>query len=62
MAEALHTRYDLVADGLTGRRLRVEQPERQPLSSLYDAVRDAAGDWRRRRGVSWVLARGAAAS
>jgi anti-sigma factor RsiW len=61
MAEALHARYDSVADEAVPKRLEIERLERQPRKWLYGAIAAALVAFLGGGGVGW-LARGAAAS
>src|SRR6266436_7156673 len=61
MAEALHARYDSVADEAVPKRLEIERLERQPRKWLYGAIAATLLAFVGGGGVGW-LARGAAAS
>ena len=61
MAEALHARYDSVADEAVPKRLELEQLERQPRKWLYSAMAATLAAFIAGGGVGW-LARGAAAA
>ncbi len=61
MAEALHARYDSVADEAVPKRLELERLERQPRKWLYGAVAATLAAFVIGGGAGW-LARGAAAS
>jgi len=61
MAEALHVRYDSVADEAVPKRLEIERLERQPRKWLYGAIAATLLAFVGGGGVGW-LARGAAAS
>ena len=61
MAEALHARYDAIADEPVPRRLEIERLVRQPRRWLYGAIAATLVAFIAGGGVGW-LARGAAAS
>jgi anti-sigma factor RsiW len=61
MAEALHARYDSIADEAVPKRLEIERLERQPRKWIYGAVAAALVAFVAGGGVGW-MARGAAAS
>ena len=61
MAEALHARYDAVADEPVPKRLDVERLVRQPRKGVYAAVAATLAAFIAGGGVGW-LAHGAAAS
>jgi len=61
MAEALHARYDAVADEPVPKRLEIEQLVRQPRKWVYGAIAATLVAFIAGGGVGW-LARGAAAS
>jgi len=61
MAEALHARYDAVADEPVPKRLEIEQLVRQPRKWVYGAIAATLAAFIAGGGVGW-LARGAAAS
>jgi len=61
MAEALHARYDSVADEAVPKRLELERLVRQPRKWIYGAVAAAIAAFVVGGGVGWV-ARGALAS
>src|ERR1700716_1996227 len=61
MAEALHARYDQVADEAVPKRLEIEQLVRQPRKWLYGAIAATLLAFIGGGGVGW-LARGVAAS
>src|ERR1700710_2825619 len=61
MAEALHARYDSVADEAVPRRLEIERLVRQPRKWVYGAIAATLVAFTAGGGVGW-LARGAAAS
>src|SRR5450631_2579409 len=61
MAEALHARYDSVADEPVPRRLEIERLVRQPRQWIYGAIAATLVAFTAGGGVGW-LARGAAAS
>jgi anti-sigma factor RsiW len=61
MAEALHARYDSVADEAVPKRLEIERLVRQPRRWVYGAVAAALVAFIAGGGVGW-LAHGAAAS
>src|SRR6202051_3740713 len=61
MAEALHVRYDSVADEAVPKRLEIERLVRQPRRWVYGAVGAALVAFIAGGGVGW-LAHGAAAS
>jgi anti-sigma factor RsiW len=61
MAEALHARYDAVADEPVPKRLEIEQLVRQPRQWLYGAIAATLAAFIAGGSVGW-LARGAAAS
>ena len=61
MADALHARYDSVADEAVPKRLEVERLVRQPRKWIYGAVAAALVAFIAGGGVGW-LAHGAAAS
>src|SRR5882757_9113114 len=61
MAEALHARYDAVADEAVPKRLETERLVRQPRKWLYGAVAATLAAFVAGGGAGWV-ARGAAAS
>ncbi|MEA2794985.1 MAG: hypothetical protein QOI87_2365 [Bradyrhizobium sp.] len=61
MADALHARYDSVADETVPKRLEVERLVRQPRKWIYGAVAAALVAFIAGGGVGW-LAHGAAAS
>src|SRR6202171_5473866 len=61
MAEALHARYDSVADEAVPKRLEIEQLERQPRKWLYGAIAATLLAFIGGGGVGW-LAHGAAAA
>ena len=61
MAEALHARYDSVADEAVPKRLEIERLVRQPRKWVYGAIAATLAAFIAGGGVGW-LARGAAAS
>jgi len=61
MADALHARYDAIADEPVPKRLEIEQLVRQPRKWIYGAIAAALVAFIAGGGVGW-LARGAAAS
>src|SRR5207342_2394462 len=61
MAEALHARYDSVADEAVPKRLEIERLVQQPRKWLYGAIAATLVAFVAGGGVGW-LARGAAAS
>src|SRR5260221_4217776 len=61
MAEALHARYDAVADEPVPKRLEIERLVRQPRRWIYGAIAATLVAFIAGGGVRW-LARGAAAS
>jgi anti-sigma factor RsiW len=61
MADALHARYDSVADEAVPKRLEIERLERQPRKWLYGAIAATLVAFIAGGGAGW-LARGAAAS
>src|SRR5882757_4011370 len=61
MAEALHARYDSVADEAVPKRLEIEQLVRQPRKWIYSAIAATLAAFIAGGGVGW-LAHGAAAS
>jgi anti-sigma factor RsiW len=61
MAEALHARYDAVADEPVPKRLEIERLVRQPRKWVYGAIAATLVAFIAGGGVGW-LARGAAAS
>ena len=61
MAEALHARYDAVADEPVPKRLEIERLVRQPRKWIYGAIAATLVAFIAGGGVGW-LARGAAAS
>src|SRR6202048_2215721 len=61
MAEALHARYDSVADEAVPKRLEIEQLERQPRKWLYVAIAATLLAFIGGGGVGW-LAHGAASA
>jgi anti-sigma factor RsiW len=61
MAEALHARYDSVADEAVPKRLEIERLERQPRRWMYGAIAATLVAFVAGGGVGW-LARGAAAA
>src|SRR5258707_3711198 len=61
MAEALHARYDAVADEPVPKRLEIERLVRQPRRWIYGAIAATLVAFIAGGGVGW-LARGAAAS
>jgi anti-sigma factor RsiW len=61
MAEALHARYDSVADEAVPKRLEIEQLVRQPRKLVYGAIAATLVAFIAGGGVGW-LAHGAAAS
>src|SRR6202140_2395174 len=61
MAEALHARYDSVADEAVPKRLEIERLERQPRKWIYGAVAATLVAFVAGGGVGW-LAHGASAS
>jgi anti-sigma factor RsiW len=61
MAEALHARYDSVADEAVPKRLEVERLVRQPRKWVYGAVAATLAAFIAGGGVGW-MARGAAVS
>src|SRR3954462_14075788 len=61
MAEALHARYDSVADEAVPKRLEIERLVRQPRKWLYGAVAATLAAFVIGGGTGWV-ARGAAAT
>jgi anti-sigma factor RsiW len=61
MAEALHARYDSVADEAVPKRLEIEQLVRQPRKWIYGAVAATLLAFVAGGGVGW-MARGASAS
>jgi anti-sigma factor RsiW len=61
MAEALHARYDSVADEAVPKRLEIEQLVRQPRKLVYGAIAATLVAFIGGGGVGW-LAHGAAAS
>src|ERR1700674_4273271 len=61
MAEALHARYDTIADEPVPKRLEIERLVRQPRKWIYGAIAAALLAFIAGGGVGW-LARGAAAS
>ncbi|MDB5607903.1 MAG: anti-sigma factor [Bradyrhizobium sp.] len=61
MAEALHARYDSIADEAVPKRLEIERLERQPRKWIYGAIAAALVAFVAGGGVGW-MARGAAAS
>jgi anti-sigma factor RsiW len=61
MAEALHARYDAVADEPVPKRLEIERLVRQPRKWIYGAIAAALGAFIAGGGAGWI-ARGAAAS
>jgi anti-sigma factor RsiW len=61
MADALHARYDSVADEAVPKRLEIEQLVRQPRKWLYGAIAATLAAFVVGSGVGW-LARGAAAA
>jgi anti-sigma factor RsiW len=61
MAEALHARYDAVADEPVPKRLEIERLVRQPRKWIYGAIAASLVAFIAGGGVGW-LARGAAAS
>ena len=61
MAEALHARYDAVADEPVPKRLEIERLVRQPRKWIYGAIAATLVAFVAGGGVGW-LARGAAAS
>ena len=61
MAEALHARYDAVADEAVPKRLELERLERQPRRWVYGAVAATLAAFVIGGGTGWV-ARGAAAT
>ena len=61
MAEALHARYDSVADEAVPRRLEIERLVRQPRKWLYGAMAATLVAFVAGSGVGWV-AHGAAAT
>jgi len=61
MAEALHTRYDSVADEAVPKRLEIERLVQQPRRWMYGAVAAALAAFIVGGGTGWV-ARGAAAA
>jgi anti-sigma factor RsiW len=61
MAEALHARYDVVADEAVPKRLEIERLEQQPRRWLYGAVAAALAAFIVGGGTGWV-ARGATAA
>jgi len=61
MAEALHVRYDAVADEAVPKRLEIERLVRQPRKWVYGAIAATLAAFVAGGGAGWV-ARGAAAS
>ncbi|MGB8398150.1 anti-sigma factor family protein, partial [Bradyrhizobium sp.] len=61
MAEALHARYDSVADEAVPKRLEIERLVRQPRKWFYGAIAATLVAFSAGGGVGW-LARGASAS
>jgi anti-sigma factor RsiW len=61
MAEALHARYDSVADEAVPKRLEIERLARQPRKWIYGAIAATLVAFIAGGGVGW-MARGAAAS
>lgn len=61
MAEALHARYDAVADEAVPRRLEIERLVRKPRQWIYGAIAASLVAFIAGSGVGW-MARGAAAS
>ena len=61
MAEALHARYDSIADEAVPKRLEIERLVRQPRKWVYGAIAATLAAFIAGGGVGW-LARGAAAS
>jgi anti-sigma factor RsiW len=61
MADALHARYDSVADEAVPKRLEIERLERQPRKLVYGAIAATLLAFIAGGGVGW-LARGVAAS
>jgi len=61
MAEALHARYDSVADEAVPRRLEIERLVRQPRRWIYSAIAATLVAFIAGSGVGWI-AHGAAAS
>ena len=61
MADALHARYDLVADEAVPKRLEIERLVRQPRKWIYGAIAATLAAFIAGGGVGWV-ARGAAAA
>src|SRR5450759_5320598 len=61
MAEALHARYDAVADEPVPKRLEIERLVRQPRKWIYGAIAAALVAFIAGGGAGWI-ARGAAAS
>src|ERR1700722_16651723 len=61
MADALHARYDSVADEPVPKRLEIERLERQPRRWIYGAVAAALLAFIAGGGAGW-MARGAVAS
>jgi anti-sigma factor RsiW len=61
MAEALHARYDSVADEAVPRRLEIERLVRQPRRFIYSAIAATLVAFIAGGGVGWI-AHGAAAS
>jgi anti-sigma factor RsiW len=61
MADALHARYDSVADEAVPKRLELERLVRRPRTWIYGAIAAALVAFAAGGGVGWV-ARGAAAS
>jgi anti-sigma factor RsiW len=61
LAEALHARYDSVADEAVPKRLEIERLERQPRKLVYGAIAATLVAFIAGGGVGW-LAHGAAAS
>src|SRR5438105_7161364 len=61
MAEALHARYDPVADEPVPKRLEIERLVRRPRKWIYGAIAARLAAFIAGGGVGW-LARGAAAS
>src|SRR6478609_5677149 len=61
MAEALHARYDSIADEAVPKRLEIERLVRQPRKWVYGAIAATLAAFIVGGGVGW-LARGAAAA
>src|SRR6202022_96180 len=61
MADALHARYDSVADEAVPKRLEIERLERQPRKLVYGAIAAMLVAFIAGSGAGWI-ARGAAAA